>query len=156
MKNECLVREGELASNIAFIYKGCFRMFSFVDGEERCKDFQAEGQFTGSLYSFISGKPALFSVAALENSEVLEIPKHKLNLLFDSYKTWERFGRLYVEQIFLYKEQREFTLLFENASSRYASFIKMHPEWAQRIPLKYIASYLGVKPESLSRIRKQK
>lgn len=153
-KNELLLSQGQVAHRIAFISKGCFRMFHVVNGEERCKDFQTEGQFTGSLYSFVSHKPALFSVAAVEKSEILEITRDQLNYLYDRYKVWERFGRLYTEQIFLYKEQREAALLNELAPYRYSNFLKDHPHWAQRIPLKYIASYLGIKPESLSRIRK--
>lgn len=155
-KNEMLLAQGQVAHKIAWVSRGCFRMYYFVNGEERCKDFQTEGQFTGSLYSFISHKPALFNVAAVENSEVLEITRDQLTYLFDRYKVWERFGRLYMEQIFLYKEQREAALLNDLAPYRYSNFLKDHPDWAQRIPLKYIASYLGVKPESLSRIRKLK
>ncbi|NJO68099.1 MAG: hypothetical protein HC830_01435, partial [Bacteroidetes bacterium] len=97
-----------------------------------------------------------FNVAAVEHSEILEITREQLNEAFDRYKVWERFGRLYLEQIFLYKEQREAALLNQLAPYRYANFLKDHPDWAQRIPLKYIASYLGVNPESLSRIRKKK
>lgn len=155
-KNKKLLSQGQVSHKIAFISKGCFRMYHYVNGEERCKDFQTEGQFTGSLYSFVSHKPALFNVAAVETSEILEINREQLNFLFDKYKVWERFGRLYMEQIFLYKEQREAALLNELAVYRYSSFLRDHPQWAQRIPLKYIASYLGIKPESLSRIRKLK
>ncbi len=153
-KNELLLSQGQVSHKIYYISQGCFRMFHFVNGEERCKDFQTEGQFTGSLYSFVSHKPALFYIAAVEKSEILEITREQLNYLFDNYKVWERFGRLYVEQIFLYKEQREAALLNQLAPYRYSNFLKDHPQWAQRIPLKYIASYLGIKPESLSRIRK--
>lgn len=155
-KNERVLSQGQVAHKIAYVARGCFRMYHEVDGEERCKDFQSEGQFTGSLYSFVSRKPALFNVAAIEKSEVLEITREQLNLLFDKYKVWERFGRLYMEQIFLYKEQREAALLNDMAGHRYSNFLKDHPQWAQRIPLKYIASYLGIKPESLSRLRRGK
>lgn len=153
-KNEMLLSQGQVAHKMAYISRGCFRMFHYVNGEERCRDFQTEGQFTGSLYSFVSHKPALFNVAAVEHSEILEITRDQLNNLFDRYKVWERFGRLYLEHIFLYKEQREAALLNDPAPYRYSNFLKDHPDWAQRIPLKFIASYLGVKPESLSRIRK--
>src|SRR5690606_23597130 len=97
-KNEVLLEEGQVAQKIYYISNGCFRMFYFIEGEERCKDFQTEGQFTGSLYSYISGNPVIFNVAAIEDSEVLEISKEKLDRLFDTCKTWERFGRLYIEQ----------------------------------------------------------
>lgn len=155
-KGKLLLEEGQIAEKISFVCKGCFRMYYFIRGEERCKDFQTEGQFTGSLYSFVSKKPALFNVAAIEKSEVLEISRENLIYLYDKYKIWERFGRLLLEQAFLYKEQREAALLNETAQNRYLNFIKAYPDWAQRIPQKYIASYLGVKPESLSRIRRMR
>jgi CRP-like cAMP-binding protein len=153
-KNQLYFQAGQVAAHLAFVAKGCFRMYYMIDGEERCKDFQSEGQFTGSLYSALSGNPALFSVAAIETSEILEIPIAELQRLYDKYKVWERFGRLYLEQAFLYKEKREAAFINELASERYQNFIKEHPGWAQRIPQKYIASYLGIKPESLSRIRR--
>ncbi|NJK87885.1 MAG: Crp/Fnr family transcriptional regulator [Bacteroidales bacterium] len=143
MKNEPLLVEGQISQKIAYISQGCFRMFYILNGEERCKDFQTEGQFTGSLYSFLSGKPALFNVSAIENSVILEISRDKLNHLFDTYKVWERFGRLYAEQLFLYKEQREASLLNESAFTRYSGFINTYSKWAQRIPQNTLLRTLG-------------
>ena len=153
-KQGVYLSEGQTARKLAFIVKGCFRMYYVIDGEERCKDFQTEGQFTGSLYSFLSQQPALFSVAAVEDSEILEISRQDLLALYDRYQVWERFGRRYIEQLFLYKESREASLLTKPARERYEEFIATQPQLAQRLPLKYISSYLGIKPESLSRLRK--
>ncbi len=154
-KNDLYLREGEYGKKIGLVVKGAFRMFYTIKDEERCKDFQFEGQFTGSLYSFLSKQPSLFSVAAMEDSYLLEMSNDNLTDLFDRYKVWERFGRLYLEQLFLYKERREASLLFDLSTSRYEKLLKEKPALLQRIPQKYIASYLGIKPESLSRIRKQ-
>jgi CRP-like cAMP-binding protein len=154
-REEVYLQEGDVCKRIAFIVKGAFRMYYLLDGEERCKDFQSEGSFTGSLYSFISKKPSLFSVAALEDSYVLEMSREDLAQLYDNYKVWDRFGRMYMEQLFLYKERREASLLFDSSKQRYIQLLNEQPLLLQRIPQKYLASYLGIKPESLSRIRRQ-
>jgi CRP-like cAMP-binding protein len=153
-KNEVYLAAHQTSKYIAFIEKGCFRMFYTLQGEERCKDFQTEGQFTGSLYSFLSQKPALYSVAAVEDSDILEVSRDKLYSLYKAYHVWERFGRMYIEQIFLYKEQREASLLNKSAKERYDELVASQPALVQRLPLKYISSYLGIQPESLSRLRK--
>ncbi len=155
-KNDVLLEEGRICKAMLFVSSGCFRMFHVVYGEERNRDFQTEGQFTGSLFSFIGECPALFNVAALEDGEVMAIQRENLYHLYDNHKIWERFGRLYLEQAFLYKEKREMTLLNEDAAARYHELVKTKPEWIQRIPQKHLASYLNIRPESLSRLRKRK
>jgi CRP/FNR family transcriptional regulator, anaerobic regulatory protein len=153
-KDELYLKEGEVCRKLGFIISGAVRMFYTIEAEERCKDFQFEGQFTGSLYSLISQQPSRFSVVALEETQLFEISQEHLSSLYDQYKIWERFGRLYMEQAFLYKENRETSLLFDSSSVRYEKLLQQQPYHLQRIPQKYLASYLGITPESLSRIRK--
>jgi len=154
-KNEVYLAEGAVCHKSAFVAQGSFRMYYLIEGEERCKDFQFEGQFTGSLYSLLTGNPALFSISAMEDSLLLELSRDNLFTLYDQYKIWERFGRIYMEQLFIYKEKREASLLFETAAARYQNMLMQQPQHLQRIPQKYLASYLGIKPESLSRLRRQ-
>lgn len=155
MRSEAYLSEGTLCDRIAFICTGAFRMFYDIDGEESCKDFQFEGSFTGSLYSLLTQETSRFTVAALEDSVILEIKRADLFDLYDRFKVWERFGRLYAQHLFIYKEKREAALLLESSAQRYQNLLKEYPRHLQRIPQKYLASYLGIKPESLSRIRKQ-
>lgn len=155
VKDEFFLREGEHCRKLGFIIKGGMRMFYSVREEERSKDFQFEGQFTGSLHSLLTKNSSRFSVVALENTQLFEINQEHLLSLFDRYKVWERFGRLYMEQAFLYKEHREASLLFDSSATRYEKLMKEFPLYLQRIPQKYIASYLGIAPESLSRLRKK-
>jgi CRP-like cAMP-binding protein len=154
-KDEIYLAEGDVCKKIALVTSGGLRMFYNIKGEERCKDFQFEGQFSGSIYSLLTGKPSKFSIAALENTTLLELRKQELFNLYDNYKSWERFGRLYAQQMFIYKEQRETSLLFDSSVTRYENLLREQPQLAHRVPLKYLASYLGIKPESLSRIRKK-
>ncbi|HZY79825.1 MAG TPA: Crp/Fnr family transcriptional regulator [Cyclobacteriaceae bacterium] len=153
-KDETYLAEGDVCRRIGIVTKGGLRMYYNIKGEERCKDFQFEGQFTGSMASLVSGQPALFTIAALEDTDLLEITKEELFHLYEKYKTWERFGRLYAQMMFIYKEKREASLLFDSSTTRYENLLRDQPQHAHRIPLKYLASYLGIKPESLSRIRK--
>lgn len=153
-KDEIYLAEGSICKKVALVTKGGLRMFYNIRGEERCKDFQFEGQFTGSMYSLLTGLPSKFSIAALEDTSILEISRQDLFNLYDTYKVWERFGRVYSERMFIYKEQRETSLLFDSSTTRYENLLKEQPHLAHRVPLKHLASYLGIKPESLSRIRK--
>jgi CRP-like cAMP-binding protein len=153
-KDEIYLAEGDICRRIGLVTKGGLRMFYNINGEERCKDFQFEGQFTGSMASLVTGQPTVFAIAALEDTSLLEINRDDLFLLYDRYKSWERFGRLYAQMMFIYKEKREASLLFDPSTTRYENLLRDQPQHAHRIPLKYLASYLGIKPESLSRIRR--
>lgn len=154
-KDELYLSEGQVSKKVGLVTSGGVRMFYRIRGEEYCKDFQFEGQFTGSIESLFSQRPARFSIAALEDTTLLELSKPDLDYLFDTYKNWERFGRLYAEGLFVYKEKREASLLFDSSTTRYENMLRDQPQHMHRIPLKYLASYLGIKPESLSRIRKK-
>jgi CRP/FNR family transcriptional regulator, anaerobic regulatory protein len=154
-KDELYLTEGTICRKLGFIIKGGVRMFYSIGDEEYCKDFQFEGQFTGSLYSLLSKRPARFSVMTLEETQLFEISHEHLLFLFDNYKIWERFGRLYMEQAFLYKEKRETSLLLDTSIIRYHKLMRESPVYLQRIPQKFIASFLGIAPESLSRLRRK-
>lgn len=154
-RNEVYLHAGDTAQRVGFVAQGLFRMVYTIDGEERTKDFQHEGQFTGSLASLLIGTPARFSVVAMEPSVLLEIKREQLFDLSDRFPVWDRMRRNYAEQLFLYKEAREASLLLDSHEERYLQFLRERPDLLQRVPLKHIASYLGMTPEALSRIRRR-
>lgn len=154
-RNEVYLHAGDTAQRVGFVAQGLFRMVYHVDGEERTKDFQHEGQFTGSLASLLIGTPARFSVVAMEPSVLLEIRREQLFDLSDRFPVWDRMRRNYAEHLFLYKEAREASLLLDSHEERYLQFRRERPDLLQRVPLKHIASYLGMTPEALSRIRRR-
>src|SRR3990170_2310501 len=123
-KDELFLQEGDVCQKIAFVICGSLRMFYTIKGEERCKDFQFEGQFTGSMFSLLTQQPSKFSVAALEECQVLQISREHLYDLYDRFKIWERFGRIYMEQLFIYKEKREASLLFDSSAVRYEKLLR--------------------------------
>jgi CRP-like cAMP-binding protein len=152
-KKEHFLREGEVCTRYGFIMKGSVRLYFLVDGEEICKDLLFEKTFTGSLASFTLQKPALFNIAAIEETTLLQIHRQPLQDLFERYACWQKLGRLMAESLAIRKEMREIAFLKDSPQERYRKLLEEQPMVLQRVPLHYIASYLGMKPETLSRIR---
>ena len=154
-KKEHYLREGEVCTRYGFIMKGCVRLYFLADGEEICKDLLFEKTFAGSLASFTLQKPAFFHIAAIEDTLLLEIHRHDLLYLFEHYSCWQKLGRIMAEGLAIRKELREISFLRDSPEERYRKLLEEQPMVLQRVPLQYIASYLGMKPETLSRIRKK-
>ncbi len=152
-KKQHYLREVEICTRYGFIMKGCVRLYFLVNGEEICKDLLFEKTFTGSLASFTLQKPAYFNVAAVEESTLLEIHRTDLLNLFEKYAVWQKLGRMMAEGLAIRKELREISFLKDSPEERYRKLLEEQPMVLQRVPLQYIASYLGMKPETLSRIR---
>ena len=152
-KKEHYLREGEVCNKYGFIMKGCVRLYFLTDDEEVCKDLLFEKTFTGSLASFTLQKPALFNVAAIEETSLLEIRRSDLLELYERYFCWQKLGRLLAEALAIRKELREISFLKDSPEERYLKLLAEQPMVLQRVPLHYVASYLGMKPETLSRIR---
>jgi CRP-like cAMP-binding protein len=154
-KGEFLCRHGQVENYLSVIYKGTCRGFYSKDGEEVSVVFMFKNDYVSAYYSFLTERPSLMSIQALTAVHVLSISKTDLEQLCDNYKSIERIGRINAERIYRRKEEREIALLTMSATERYIDLLNRHPKLLKEIPLKYIASYLGIKPESLSRIRKK-
>jgi CRP-like cAMP-binding protein len=154
-RKELYLREGDVCRKVGFINQGCARMYLLVEGREICKDFLFENAFIGSMASFIGQKPAYFSVEALEEMQLLELRYHDVMALYEQYAVWQKFGRIIAENLFVRKENREISFLKDNPEERYRKLLAEYPMFVQRVPLQYIASYLGIQPETLSRIRRK-
>ena len=155
-RHELLLREGEVCKHVFFIVSGMTRYFyTNESGVEQTGQFFFETSWYTDYDSFLTGKPSDQSVQALEKSELLLLPKPLLYRLYDENPKFERFGRLMAEQAFLGVRQRNNSLLLESPEVRYLNLIQQRPKVIDRVPLHYIASYLGIKPESLSRIRRR-
>jgi len=154
-KHELLLRGGEVCSHIAFINQGCLRYYYLKDGDEYNGQFFFEGAWVGDYQSFLTGQPAVQYIDALEDTELLVIKRTDLQALYAERPVFERFGRLLAENIVIGSQRRTASLLFDTPEERYLKLIAERPKVMERIPLHHIASYLGIKPESLSRIRKR-
>ncbi|MNE35439.1 Fumarate and nitrate reduction regulatory protein [compost metagenome] len=153
-KRDFLLKAGDIEKNMWWIASGAVRMFYENDGEEIDTQFSFENTFVTSCASLLSHNPSIYSIQALENTEVLAISKENLDQFYDHSKNAERLGRLSLERQFLAKEERDRSLRADSATDRYLQLLQSQRDLAQRVPQKYIASYLGITPESLSRIRK--
>jgi CRP-like cAMP-binding protein len=154
-RKEVLLRQGEVCKHVAFITQGCLRYFYLVEGEEHTGQFFFENSFYTDYESFLSGEPSRQNVDALEKTELLLLRKTDLYGLYEENPKFERFGRLMAEQAYLGVRRRNTDLLNLSPEDRYLELLAKRPKVIERIPQHYIASYLGIKPQSLSRIRKR-
>lgn len=152
-RKEHFLRQGEVCKHLGFIVKGYVRLYFLKEGEEITKDFNFENSFCGSYASFSLRQPSRFNVVAMENVKLYAIGREDLFRLFDKYSSLQKLGRLSMEHMFIRKEMREASFLLDTAEQRYQDLLYQHPQIQQRVPLKYLASYLGMSAETLSRIR---
>ncbi len=154
-KNELILKEGQICRYSYFINRGCFRYFYNVNSQENTGQFFFENGWYTDFSSFLTQNPTRQNIQALENSEILLLSSKSLNQLYSEIPKFERFGRLIAENAFLGIQKKSEMLENLTAKERYLNLIKERPKVFERIPQHYIASYLGIKPPSLSRIRRQ-
>jgi CRP-like cAMP-binding protein len=154
-KKEVFLRAGDVCRHVFFINSGCMRYFYTVDGEERIGQFFTENDWFTEYESFLTQRPSTQTIDALEPCDLLVLSYQHLQMLYTVIPKFERFGRLMAEQNFIGVKHRYSPLLNETPEARYLHLIQTRPQLIQRIPQHYLASFLGIKPESLSRIRKR-
>jgi CRP-like cAMP-binding protein len=154
-KGEFFLSEGQICKHVGFITKGLMRYYINHDGEEKTYSFSQENQYVCNYESFLPQNPSLKIIQALEDSDVFIISHKDLQLLYCNVREGERFGRIAIEGVFLQLLQDINSLYTETPELRYETFLKNHSDLQQRISQYHIASFVGVKPQSLSRIRKR-
>jgi CRP-like cAMP-binding protein len=152
-KGEPLVAAGRTCRSLYFLQQGALRGYYLLDGKEITYWFAFAPEFVTSFHSFITGKPAVESVEALEGSILWAISKEKLTALLDRFHELERLVRLAYEHYYIRLEERFVNAQFRTATERYMQLMEQEPHLLERVPLQYIASYLGISPETLSRVR---
>lgn len=153
--SEIILREGVICNKLWFIAKGLVRYTTNTEGEDRTFIFRNEGSFVSDIEGFIKGTPATKSIITIEDSTVYAITKTDLQVFFQKVAHGERFGRLLVESIFLAAVNHIVSFYTESPEQRYIKLIKQNKDFIQRIPQYHIASFLGIKPQSLCRIKKR-
>lgn len=154
-KGDLFLAEGQICKQVGFIVSGLMRYYINHDGEDKTYAFARENNFICNNESFIPQTPSTKIIQALEDCEILQISYEDLQLFYKSVKQAERFGRLVIEQVFIQTLQDLSSFYTDTPKLRYEKFIKEHPDLQQRISQYHIASFVGVKPQSLSRIRKK-
>jgi len=156
-KGDNFISEGEKAHKIAFIKEGILRSYYISPkGEEYNKHFFLAGVFVAPLTSLVLKTPSSVYIGALENSSLLIADYNDIEKLYREKPILNRLGRILVEHAWIGKERRETQLIMSDAKDRYKAFRDEHPGLEQRIPQYHIASYLGITPVQLSRIRSSK
>lgn len=155
-KGDYFIEAGQLATQFAFIQTGVIRGF-YRDrqGTEYNKHFFVAPSIVGGYTSLITGKPNQISQQALTDCQLLEANYQLLTALYDTCPDLERVGRRFAERYFVEKEQKEIEIVLLDAETRYRLFQQRYPGLEQQIAQYQIASYLGITPTQLSRIRKK-
>jgi CRP/FNR family transcriptional regulator, anaerobic regulatory protein len=154
-KNDFLLQAGTVSKKISFVSKGACIKYRTKDGKEEVTEFYLEGMLTGDYVSFIKHEPAEHYIRALEDSEVEEIDYEDLQRLYSTYPLMERAGRILSEDIYCKVITRMLSYQNDSPEMRYRNLVEQRPELFQRVPQYLIASYLGVTPVGLSKIRKR-
>lgn len=139
---------------MAFIAEGLFRVYHISDsGKNNCLVFRESGRFLSAYNSLLDNTVSKYSFQALEDSVLLYVTLEEYAELLEEDECWQRVVSKYFQILYIEKEERELEILSADAKSRYKNFITKYPDLSKRIPQYHIASYLGITPEALSRIR---
>ncbi|WP_130734023.1 Crp/Fnr family transcriptional regulator [Flavobacterium sp. J27] len=154
-RKQFILQEGDICKHYTFVVKGCFKMYKVdKNGNEHNLQFTIENGWIGDLGSFYSNKPSELYIEAMESSIILQIEKKNLLHLYTNYLVFNRIFRVLVENAFIRLQKRVLQNISSTAEERYVDFIENYPSLFNRISNVQIASFLGVTPEFLSKIRK--
>lgn len=154
-KGDDYIRAGESARKIAFVREGLFRYYyTSEDGVEYTKGFFDQNSVLSAYDAILEGKPSYFTIESLEESIIESVSYDPFVKLFDEDPCWNEFLVALLQKGYLAKVTRERELLLLDATQRYENFLDRYPDLENRVKQNIIASYLGIAPESLSRIRK--
>lgn len=153
-KNNYLLKQGNTCKDLVFVQKGCLRLYYLKEGIEVSVWFALPQSSAIEIYSFISGNPSDYFLQAIEDSEVLYLSKTELNKLYQQYPKMQEMMRNFWEDVILNLINRFTALQKDSAEKRYLELLNK-PDYLATIPQKYLASFIGVTPTSLSRIRKR-
>lgn len=152
-KKEFLLQNGKICNFIGFIAKGSIRHFHIKEGVEKTCDIAFENAWVTDFHSFTHDAPCIINLQALEDTRIFFIQKENLYKLYQICSTYETFGRLMAEQVAQRATEIAMSLSSDKPEERFQNLLKKQPDLFQRVPQKYIANFLGISPESLSRIR---
>ena len=150
-----LIREGEVAREVYFVNKGCLRLFYPKEGEEVTAFIFLENLFATALDSLLQQIPSQQSLETLEDSELLVIDHENFQKMYAYSVNFQIMGRRVAEQRFINAQRILSSYILDSPEERYQKLLQTQPEWFQRVPQHYLASFLGITPVSLSRIRKR-
>lgn len=154
-RRQLILQEGFTCKHYTFVVEGCFKMFAIDDkGTEHNIQFAAENDWIADIASFHSGKPSGFSIEAIDPSDIIQIEQQDLYFLYTNITKLDRIFKVIIENKFIELQNRVLQNISSTAQQRYLHFLEQYPHLANRLPNTQIASYLGITPEFLSKVRK--
>lgn len=155
-KRQYLLQEGDVCNRLAFVEKGVLYSYSIdTKGIQHVIQFALEGWWIADLYSFFTKEPSKLNIEALEESELLLLDREQHQNLLKSVPAYETYTRILYQNAYVALQRRIEGTIGLSAEEKYSKLLAQHPYILTRVPLHLIASYLGITPETLSRIRKQ-
>lgn len=154
-KGELLTRNGEVCKQVSFINKGLLRMFYIVEGREISTGFVAEHNYLAQYDSFLTRQPSTGNIDALEDCELINLSYDNMQALYNEKPVFQIFGRKIAEMLFIMISTQTNSLLTLSPEERYKHVMENQAFIIQRVPQYMIASYIGITPEHLSRLRKK-
>src|SRR6185369_1941187 len=149
VKGEHFLLAGDICCEAAFIESGVFRFYINTDERDATYYFAAENEFICDYPSFLPQRPSFINIQALESAEIQAISFNDLQKFYRQINFGERFGRLIAEEIFVDSIQQLTSFYQDKPAVRYQNFVRRFPQLVQRLPQYYIASYVGIEPQSL-------
>jgi CRP/FNR family transcriptional regulator, anaerobic regulatory protein len=152
-KKEFLLKAGHVCREVCFIKKGLLRCFYINEDTEVCSWFMKEGDVIYSVESFLLQRQSYESIQAIEEAIVFYIDYSELQYIYNTYPEFNFIGRVLTEKYYTLSEQRLYSLRMHRADERYSYMMNKFPDLMQRVPLKYLASYMGMTEVWLSKVR---
>lgn len=156
-QGEFAEKAGEITHNFIHVNSGCLMTyFTDKEGDDQVIQFATSGWWTGDLHSLTTQQPSIYTTRAIADSEILLLPKVRMEELLERFPVFERYFRIMFQNSLVTHQNRIIEAFAFTAEDRYTNFQKKYPQLEQFVPLKYIASYLGITPEFLSKIRRKR
>ncbi|MNJ86187.1 Cyclic nucleotide-binding domain protein [compost metagenome] len=154
-KGTILLKEGEVSAEAYFVLEGCVRQYFLINGEEKTNNFFTEEQWVISMQSMTNNAPSKHFLECLDECSLVVGNREKEEQLYQQHPKLETVSRKVMEQVFAEQQELSGSYFTDSPEERYINLLQTRPDLLQRVPQYIIASYIGVKPESLSRIRKR-
>lgn len=154
-KNDYLAKEGQFTNDTYFILNGCVRQFKILDGNDITTNFYTEEQWIISLETYEKKVASEYNLVCMEDTTVVIVNEQKAQELFKQFPHFETTSRKIMETVFMEQQNQMTSYITDKPEQRYLKLLETRPDIFQRVPQYDIATYIGVKPESLSRIRKK-
>ena len=154
-KGTILLREGQISKDVFFVLKGCVRQYLISDGDEKNTDFFTEEKWVLTTVNYADNTPATYYLSCLEDCILVVGNSENDKKLYQNFPELEALARSIMEQEIIKYKETLVSYITDSPEQRYVKLLRNRPELIQRVPQHHLASYLGIKPESLSRIRKR-